>query len=97
MKKVRITESQFKNLIKNLIKEEMQSVNEMGREDMTLQSILKAYDNSNEQEKKRIASIIFPRLNVNKPLDVKRVRVEIYQAMRDMGYDEISEIRDEIF
>jgi len=91
MKKLRITESQLKTIVKSIIKEESQLM-EMGRDDVNLKAILAKYDNSSEVTQKSIANMIlgsFDRLNFNP----KMARVKIYKALRDMDYQEISGIR----
>lgn len=91
MKRLRITESQLKTIVKSIIKEESQLM-EMGRDDINLKAILAKYDNSSEVTQKTITNMIlgsFDRLNFNP----KMARVKIYKALRDMDYQEISGIR----
>ena len=92
MKKVRITESQLKSIVKRIIKEESSKLMEMGRDDVNLQAILKKYDSSNEVTQKAIANMIIPRNN-NKDFNPKTTRVKIYKELRDMDYQDISSVR----
>ncbi len=92
MKKVRITESQLRAIVKNLIKEETSQLMEMGRDDVVLQSILQKYDNSDDVTKKTITNMVVGRVDY-KNFNPKMARVKIYKAMRGMGYQEISSIR----
>ena len=67
MKRLRITESQLKTIVKSIIKEESQLM-EMGRDDINLKAILAKYDNSSEVTQKTITNMIlgsFDRLNFN--------------------------------
>ena len=64
---------------------------EMGRDDIYLRAILKKYDESSDVTKKTISNLVlggFDKVNFN-PL---RTRVKIYQALRDMDYQDISSI-----
>jgi hypothetical protein len=92
MKKVRITESQLKSIVKRIIKEESSKLMEMGRDDVNLQAILKKYDSSNEVTQKAIANMVLPR-NKNTEFNTKSTRVKIYKELRDMDYQDISSIR----
>jgi hypothetical protein len=92
MKKVRITESQLKSIVKRIIKEESSKLMEMGRDDVNLQAILKKYDSSSEVTQKAIANMVLPR-NKNTEFNTKSTRVKIYKELRDMDYQEISSIR----
>ena len=102
MKKVRITESQLKAIVKNIIKEETSQLMEMSRDDIVLQSILKLYDESSETTQKAIARMILSDYNrflnprgfrINDIFNPKETRVKIYKTLRDMDYQEISIVR----
>lgn len=92
-KKVRITESQLKTLVKRIIKEEASKLMEMGSDDVNLKVILKKYDDSNEVSQKAIANLIVPRNKISKDFNSKSARVKIYKELRDMDYQDISSIR----
>jgi hypothetical protein len=79
----------IKNLIKNLIKEEMSHLQEMGRDDINLQAVLKKYDASDEVTKKTIAKIVLGSVDY-KNFNPIASRVKIYKALRDMDYQDIS-------
>lgn len=91
MKKIRITESQLKSIVKNLIKEESSKLMEMGRDDIYLRAILAKYDEPSDAIKKTIAREVlggFDRINFNPAM----TRVKIYKALRYMDYQDVSSI-----
>ena len=91
MKKIRITESQLKSIVKNLIKEESSKLMEMGKDDVNLQAILKKFDNSSDSVQKTITNIILGKVDY-KNFNPIPTRVKIYKELRDMDYQNISRI-----
>ena len=89
MKKVIISESQLKSIVKKIIKEEMSHLTEMGRDDINLQAVLKKYDESDDVTQKTIAKIVLGSVNY-KNFNPIVSRVKIYKALRDMDYQDIS-------
>ena len=76
------------NLIKKLILEQTSLISEMGLNDVTLKFIMDTYDNSNDNTKQKISIILSN--NPNKSRDY------ILNALRDMDYYEINQIKKRI-
>ena len=92
MKKIRITESQLKSIVKRMIKEESSKLMEMGKDDINFKAIINKYEESSETSKKSIASVILGSVDYKNfnPLTTKD---EIEKKLSEMGYQDIKSIR----
>lgn len=91
MKNIRITESQLKTIVKNIIKEESSKLMEMGMGDVNFKRIIQKYDNSSDTVKKTITEIILGRVDYkNFNPDIAKIKIE--KNLQEMDYQEISRI-----
>lgn len=78
----------MKNLIKNIIKEQVTLISEMGLDDVVLKFIMNTYDNSDDEGKQKISIIMTHKPNKSREYLLNRLRL--------MDYNEINQIRKEI-
>ena len=89
MQKIKITETQLKTIVKNLIKEETYKLMEMGRDDINFKAIIQKYDNSSDTVKKTITEIVLGTVDYkNFNPDISKSKIE--KRLSEMDYQEIS-------
>jgi hypothetical protein len=89
MQKIKITETQLKRIVKNLIKEETYKLMEMGRDDINFKAIIQKYDNSSDTVKKTITEIVLGTVDYkNFNPDISKSKIE--KRLSEMDYQEIS-------